>query len=81
VTDTLVFLAAPEKEGIQDMTETDLINMRRTIYLTIMNSLNFEEAVHKLLNVQIPPGNEVSDAQRSRKAGPHRISLFVDRAV
>jgi pre-mRNA-splicing factor CWC22 len=41
------------------MTETDLINMRRTIYLTIMNSLNFEEAVHKLLNVQIPPGNEV----------------------
>ncbi|KAJ9100927.1 pre-mRNA-splicing factor cwc22 [Naganishia adeliensis] len=51
--------AAPEKEGIQDMTETDLINMRRTIYLTIMNSLNFEEAVHKLLNVQIPPGNEI----------------------
>lgn len=42
------------------MTETDLINMRRTIYLTIMNSLNFEEAVHKLLNVQIPAGNEVS---------------------
>ncbi|KAJ9126096.1 pre-mRNA-splicing factor cwc22 [Naganishia onofrii] len=51
--------AAPEKEGIQDMTETDLINMRRTIYLTIMNSLNFEEAVHKLLNVQIPAGNEI----------------------
>ncbi|KAJ9118697.1 pre-mRNA-splicing factor cwc22 [Naganishia vaughanmartiniae] len=50
---------APEKEGIQDMTETDLINMRRTIYLTIMNSLNFEEAVHKLLNVQIPAGNEI----------------------
>lgn len=43
------------------MTETDLINMRRTIYLTIMNSLNFEEAVHKLLNVQIPAGNEVRD--------------------
>jgi pre-mRNA-splicing factor CWC22 len=57
---TRLFSAAPEKEGIQDMTETDLINMRRTIYLTIMNSLNFEEAVHKLLNVQIPPGNEVS---------------------
>ena len=37
---------APEKEGIVDMTETNLINLRRTIYLTIMNSVstpwNFE---------------------------------------
>lgn len=30
---------APEKAGIQDMTETNLINLRRTIYLTIMNSV------------------------------------------
>jgi pre-mRNA-splicing factor CWC22 len=30
---------APEKEGITDMTETNLINLRRTIYLTIMNSV------------------------------------------
>jgi pre-mRNA-splicing factor CWC22 len=30
---------APEKEGIVDMTETNLINLRRTIYLTIMNSV------------------------------------------
>jgi pre-mRNA-splicing factor CWC22 len=29
---------APEKAGITDMTETNLINLRRTIYLTIMNS-------------------------------------------
>jgi pre-mRNA-splicing factor CWC22 len=30
---------APEKEGIVDMTETNLVNLRRTIYLTIMNSV------------------------------------------
>lgn len=33
--------AAPEKAGITDMTETNLINLRRTIYLTIMNSVSF----------------------------------------
>jgi pre-mRNA-splicing factor CWC22 len=50
---------APDKEGIQDMTEQNLINLRRTIYLTIMNSLNFEETVHKLLKVNIPEGREI----------------------
>lgn len=33
-------VAAPEKAGITDMTETNLINLRRTIYLTIMNSVS-----------------------------------------
>jgi pre-mRNA-splicing factor CWC22 len=41
------------------MTETNMINLRRTIYLTIMNSLTYEEAVHKLMKVQIEEGNEV----------------------
>ncbi|ORX37969.1 armadillo-type protein [Kockovaella imperatae] len=50
---------APEKAGIADMTETNLINLRRTIYLTIMNSLNFEEAVHKLMKINIPEGREI----------------------
>ncbi|ODO01791.1 pre-mRNA-splicing factor CWC22 [Cryptococcus wingfieldii CBS 7118] len=50
---------APEKQGIQDMTETNLINLRRTIYLTIMNSLNYEEAVHKLMKINIPEGREI----------------------
>jgi pre-mRNA-splicing factor CWC22 len=54
------FIVAPELEGIQDMTETDLINLRRTIYLTLMNSLGFEEAVHKLMNISVPEGKEVS---------------------
>ncbi|KAF9033309.1 MIF4G-domain-containing protein [Hymenopellis radicata] len=50
---------APEKEGIEDRTETNLVNLRRTIYLTIMNALNYEEAVHKLMKVQIEEGQEI----------------------
>ena len=51
-----------EQEGIQDQTETNLVNLRRMIYLTIMNALNYEEAVHKLLKVQIREGEEASSA-------------------
>ncbi|RVX66363.1 Pre-mRNA-splicing factor cwc22 [Exophiala mesophila] len=43
---------------IKDQTNTDLVNLRRTIYLTIMSSLDFEEASHKLMKVQLPPGQE-----------------------
>lgn len=46
-------------ELIEDRTETNLVNLRRTIYLTIMNALNYEEAVHKLLKVQLQEGQEV----------------------
>ena len=45
--------------GIEDRTETNLVNLRRVIYLTIMNALNYEEAVHKLLKVQSKEGEEV----------------------
>lgn len=41
------------------MTETNLVNLRKVIYLTIMNALNYEEAVHKLLKIQIKEGQEV----------------------
>ncbi|KAF9260702.1 MIF4G-domain-containing protein [Marasmius fiardii PR-910] len=47
------------KEGIEDRTETNLVNLRRTIYLSIMNALNYEEAVHKLLKVQLSEGEEI----------------------
>ncbi|KAJ7047981.1 MIF4G-domain-containing protein [Mycena amicta] len=47
------------KEGIEDRTETNLVNLRRTIYLSIMNALNYEEAVHKLLKVQLQEGQEI----------------------
>lgn len=33
-------VAVAEKEGIQDETGTNLVNLRRTIYLTIMNSVS-----------------------------------------
>lgn len=52
--------SCPDKEGIEDRTETNLINLRRVIYLTIMNSLNYEEAVHKLMKINIQEGQEVS---------------------
>lgn len=40
-------------EQIQDMTEKDLINLRRTIYLVFMSSVDFEECTHKLLKLNI----------------------------
>ena len=53
------FAAEKEDQTIQDRTETNLVNLRRIIYLTIMNALNYEEAVHKLLKVQLQEGQEV----------------------
>ena len=44
---------------IQDQTETNLINLRRTIYLTIMSSMDFEEAGHKLMKIELGPGQEM----------------------
>ena len=44
---------------IVDQTETNLIALRRTIYLTIQSSLDFEECAHKLLKLELKPGQEV----------------------
>lgn len=43
---------------ILDMTETNLIALRRTIYLTIQSSLDYEEAAHKLMKMNLKPGHE-----------------------
>ena len=43
---------------IKDQTNADLVNLRRTIYLTIMSSIDFEECCHKLMKVSLPPGQE-----------------------
>ncbi|KAL3828164.1 hypothetical protein ACJIZ3_016966 [Penstemon smallii] len=53
-----------EEENVDQMkikveTETNLINLRRTIYLTIMSSVDFEEAGHKLLKIILEPGQEM----------------------
>jgi pre-mRNA-splicing factor CWC22 len=51
--------AKQEVNQVHDKTETKLINLRRTIYLTIMSSLDFEEAGHKLLNIVNISGQEI----------------------
>ncbi|KAB8074136.1 hypothetical protein BDV29DRAFT_125459 [Aspergillus leporis] len=43
---------------IKDQSNTDLVNLRRTIYLTIMSSIDFEECCHKLMKISLPPGLE-----------------------
>ncbi|XP_008788549.2 pre-mRNA-splicing factor CWC22 homolog [Phoenix dactylifera] len=48
-----------EEMEIKDETETNLVNLRRTIYLTIMSSVDFEEAGHKLLKIKLEPGQEM----------------------
>ncbi|OJJ47906.1 hypothetical protein ASPZODRAFT_1808355 [Penicilliopsis zonata CBS 506.65] len=47
-----------QKMDIKDQSNTDLVNLRRTIYLTIMSSIDFEECCHKLMKVTLPPGLE-----------------------
>eukprot|EP00040_Diaphanoeca_grandis_P028650 m.166256 g.166256 ORF g.166256 m.166256 type:complete len:870 (-) comp31420_c8_seq2:306-2915(-) len=44
--------------AITDMTETNLTILRRTIYLTVMSSANYEECAHKLLKMTLKPGYE-----------------------
>lgn len=44
---------------IKDETEMNLVNLRRTIYLTIMSSVDFEEAGHELLKIKLEAGQEV----------------------
>lgn len=42
------------------MTETNVVCLRRKIYLTIQSSLDFEECAHKLLKLELKPGQIVS---------------------
>ncbi|KAI8043434.1 hypothetical protein M5D96_004766 [Drosophila gunungcola] len=48
-----------EGGDIIDNTETNLIALRRTIYLTINSSLDYEECAHKLMKMQLKPGQEI----------------------
>lgn len=48
-------MKAPEDaktQEIEDLTETNLVALRRTIYLAIQSSLDFEECAHKLLKME-----------------------------
>ncbi len=48
-----------KKMEIHDKTNTNLITLRKTIYLTIKSSLDFEECCHKLMKLNIQEGQEV----------------------
>ena len=45
-----------KSEAIIDNTETALIILRRTIYLTIQGSLDHNECAHKMMQLQLKPG-------------------------
>lgn len=47
------------KDQIIDKTETNLVALRRTIYLTIQSSLDFEECAHKLLKMNLKEGRHI----------------------
>ena len=53
------YAATKKQMEITDMTNTNLVTFRKTVYLTIMSSLDFEECAHKLLKMTIKPGLEV----------------------
>ena len=48
------------KQTIIDNMETNLVSLRRSIYLTIKSSLRFEECAHKILKMELKPGQEVT---------------------
>ena len=62
--------AVKEREmEIKDQTNTDLVNLRRTIYLTIKSSGGFEECCHKLMKINLPANQE-----------PELVSMIVECA-
>jgi pre-mRNA-splicing factor CWC22 len=52
-------LQVDENEGIKDLNEVDLQKLRRTIYLTIISSIDFQECCHKLLKLNMREGQEM----------------------
>ncbi|CAK9840566.1 splicing factor Cwf22 [Schizosaccharomyces pombe] len=48
-----------EKPQVIDQTNASLVNLRKSIYLTIMSSVDFEECCHKLLKIDLPEGQEI----------------------
>ena len=47
-----------EEGDIVDETETNLIALRRIIYLTVQSSLDHNECAHKMMKMQLKPGQE-----------------------
>jgi pre-mRNA-splicing factor CWC22 len=49
-------------QKVEDMTESVVLALRRQIYLVIMSSLDFEECAHKVMRMNIEPGQELEVA-------------------
>lgn len=47
-----------QKQTIVDLTETNLVELRRLIYLTIQSSLDFEECAHKMMKFDLKDGQQ-----------------------
>lgn len=52
---------------IKDQSNADLVNLRKTIYLSIQSSADPEEAAHKLMKLKLPVGQE-----------PELVSMIVE---
>lgn len=48
----------PDQMVIKDLTDEDRVNLRRTLYLVIMSSVDFEECAHKILKMSLGVGHE-----------------------
>lgn len=64
LSDILSIVKAEEEKTteIEDLTETNLVALRRTIYLAIQSSLDFEECAHKLLKMEFDEKDYVSNS-------------------
>lgn len=56
---SLTVLYFAEDGAIVDETETNLVALRRTIYLTVQSSLDHNECAHKMMKMQLKPGQEI----------------------
>jgi pre-mRNA-splicing factor CWC22 len=54
-----LFFSEEQQQTIIDQTETNLVTLRRTIYLAVQSSIGAEECAHKLLKINLRPGQEV----------------------
>ncbi|KAF1614492.1 UNVERIFIED_CONTAM: hypothetical protein FQV16_0000551, partial [Eudyptes robustus] len=46
----------PAQQKIVDMTDSDIVAFRRSVYLCIQSSLDYQEAAHKLIKFHLKPG-------------------------
>uniref|UniRef100_A0A2R8MFM7 Pre-mRNA-splicing factor CWC22 homolog n=1 Tax=Callithrix jacchus TaxID=9483 RepID=A0A2R8MFM7_CALJA len=62
-----VMFLSGQKVTIHDKTEINLVSFRRTIYLAIQSSLDFEECAHKLLKMEFPESQTKSKVAKGIK--------------